>query len=137
MSSDPATTPTAPTPAPQPATRGLIPAAAFGVFFTDAVSITARSRATGSLVEETVAIAAASVSDPATDPIQVGQAEAAWKWTIEFPASSWTAAQPPAPGATVAADTATPPRWPALYVQEAFPLGALWHLVCSSREVPA
>lgn len=112
--------------------HGLVPAAAFGVFFSDAVSITARSRATGSLVEQTVAIAAASVSDPATDPIQVGQAESAWKWTIEFPASAWTAAQPPAPGATVAAG----PRWPELYVEEAFPLGQLWHLVCSSREVP-
>lgn len=113
--------------------HGLVPAAAFTVFFADAVKITARTRATGSLVEETVAIGAASVSDPSTDPIQVGQAPDAWKWTIEFPAESWTGSQPPAPGATIAAG----PRWPKLYVQEAYPLGTLWHLVCSSREVPA
>ena len=107
-----------------------IPAAAFGVFFTDALSITAYTRATGALVAETVAIGAASVSDPSTDPIQVGAAPDAWKWTVEFPAASWTASQPPAPGATIAAGS----RWPALYVQEAYPLGAVWHLVCSSRE---
>ena len=110
-----------------------IPAAAFGVFFTDTLTITAYTRATGSLVAETVKIGAASVSDPSTDPIQVGAAPDAWKWTVEFPASSWMASQPPAPGAKVAAGS----RWPDLYVQEAYPLGTLWHLVCSSREVPA
>ena len=109
-----------------------IPAAAFSAFFTDALSLTAYTRATGALVAETVAIGAASVSNPSTDPIQVGAAPDAWRWTVEFPAASWTASQPPAPGATIAAGS----RWPALYVQEAYRLGTLWHLVCSSREVP-
>ena len=110
--------------------HGLVPAAAFGVFFTDALAITAYTRATDALVSETVAICGASVSDPSTDPIQVGQAPDAWKWTIEFPAESWTATQSPAPGATIAAGT----RWPKLYVQESYRLGEIWHLVCSSRE---
>ena len=109
-----------------------IPAAAFSVMFTDSLTITAYTRATGTLVSEAVEIGAASVSDPSTDPIQVGQAPDAWKWTVEFPASAWTASQPPAPGSTIAAG----PRWPELYVQEAYPLGEIWHLVCSSREVP-
>lgn len=110
--------------------HGLVPAAAFGVFFTDAIELTAYTRASGTLAAATVNIAAASVSDPSTDPVQVAAAPDAWRWTVEFPAAAWTAAQPPAPGATVAAGA----RWPALYVQEAYPLGALWHLVCSSRE---
>lgn len=110
-----------------------IPAAAYSIMFTDEVSVTAYSRATGSLAEATVAIPAASVSDPSTDPAQVGTAPAAWRWTVEFPAASWTADLPPATGATIAAGS----RWPELYVQEAYPLGEIWHLVCSSREVPA
>ena len=109
-----------------------IPAAAYSIMFTDAVSVTAYSRATGTLAQATVALAAASVSDPSTDPAQVGTAPAAWRWTVEFPAAAWTAAIPPAPGATIAAGS----RWPALYVDEAYPLGELWHLVCSSREAP-
>lgn len=109
-----------------------IPAAAFSIMLTDEVSVTAYTRATGTLVEETVRIGAASVSDPATDPAQVGAAPDAWRWTVEFPTASWTASQPPAPGAKIAAGS----RWPELYVQEAYPLGEIWHLVCSSREVP-
>ena len=109
-----------------------IPAAAFSVMFTDALAVTAWSRATGALVAETVWIGSASVSDQSTDPIQVGQAPDAWRWTVEFPEAAWTASQPPAPGAKVAAG----PRWPNLYVQEAYPLGQVWHLVCSSREAP-
>lgn len=109
-----------------------IPVSAFTAFLTDAVAIRAATRASGELAEIRVEIAAASVSDPATDPLQVGQAEAAWKWTIEFPRAAWTAAQPPAPGSVVEAGA----RWPELYVQEAFPVGEIWHLVCSSRESP-
>lgn len=109
-----------------------IPAAAFTAFLTDAVTIRAATRAGGALAVEGVAVPAASVSDPGTDPMQVGQAEAAWKWTIEFPRSAWTAGQLPAPGSIVEAGA----RWPELYVQEAFPVGTMWHLVCSSREVP-
>lgn len=109
-----------------------IPAAAFAIMLTDEVSVTAHTRATGALVAETVDLPAASVSDPATDPAQVGATPDAWRWTVEFPTASWTASQPPAPGATIAAGD----RWPALYVQEAYPLGEIWHLVCSSREVP-
>lgn len=109
-----------------------IPAAAFSRFMTDAVTVTARARPDGSaLIEKAVEIAAASVSDPATDPLQVGTAPSAWKWTIEFPRVSWTADIPPAPGATIEAGA----RWPSLYVEQAFPLGELWHIVCSSREV--
>lgn len=109
-----------------------MPAAAFRAFFTDSIVVRPGTRAGGALAVDTVSIPAATVSDPGTDPLAVGAAADAWKWTIEFPASSWTASQPPAPGAIVSAG----PRWPELYVQEAFPLGALWHLVCSSREVP-
>lgn len=109
-----------------------IPAAAFSVMFTDAVSLTAYSRASGETRSATRSIAAASVSAPSTDPLAVGGAEGAWKWTVEFPASAWDADIPPAPGSEIAAGE----RWPALYVQEAFPLGGVWHLVCSSRELP-
>lgn len=109
-----------------------IPAAAFSFMFTDAISLTAYSRASGELRSATRSIPAASVSAPSTDPLAVGGAESAWKWTVEFPAASWDADIPPAPGSEIAAGD----RWPALYVHEAFPLGDLWQLVCSSREVP-
>lgn len=107
-----------------------MPADAFRAFLTDEITVRAGTRATGELATEAVRIPVASVSAPGTDPAAVVAGVDAVRWTVEFPAASWTASQPPAPGSIVEAGA----RWPELYVQSAFPLAELWHLVCSSKE---
>lgn len=108
-----------------------IPAAAFAPMLTDAITATAYTRASGALRADTVEIAAACVSAPQTDPATVGDAVDAWQYAVEFPLAAWTVADnPPAPGTIIDAGA----RWPKLYVQQAVPLGALWHLTCSTRE---
>lgn len=108
-----------------------IPASAFSKHLGPTCTVTA-VYADGS----TVTAAVPCIYFGTDSPSVVGDASSASPVRLAFPADKWPQGAPiPPPRSTVAADTATPPRFDALTVQrsEIVPGGMIF-LECSTRE---